>query len=765
MENEHPDVLKCEHCPQDEETTLFPSENELMRHIRGVHFQFGYVCRICGKENKDKTQFNNHNQRQHPNYFLSCMYCDEEESYADYRTFNLHYAAKHLEMKDFRCVKCAFETNQGSIFKVHMLKVHKLEVTLLEVETVRFAHLRMSNPEETKSSLKRSRPTWDDDAPLGSLNNKKSKSKKQSRDYPCPYCPHMAIDNAYLSSHLRSKHFSCKLCSFSTIDQNSFDAHMLGYHPDTLICPICSHRLNSEELLNQHLNAHYQSLTFCCSLCSFDSPSIDELNTHVLKVHLHEKNQELIENEERRAVARGTQEVLHCPECQYVSICIDELTKHVKSSHEKEGKYLQCDECDYTATNIYTLRTHKKSRHDDMGGDKAMHRCSMCDFTCSSLSLLIKHNNMIHKDEMKTHYCEHCQFKTKDKDQLLDHVKQHEEGKREFICNICDRFRSVGSVRNVKEHIQTEHLDDEDQNDLKCPADCGLEFSGVQNLIDHIGLHEQAEIEGQLRCQLCEYRCHTQFDLSNHVNSTHSGPEAIRDCNACDFKTKDMFEFRCHMQRHGTLINGEKLDLDEDKGNNVFRGKVVEMRCTLCPHVSNSRMDHNKHLEEQHGGKGAVQHCKKCSYSSAHWDNFRRHNEVHHNILLTGVSMFHKDRPRYYPKKGKPKGPPDAKSVLDTIMRKKGKVDVETKIKCQLCNFVSRNNFKQQQHLQDVHGGSGKVHECDRCDYRSQQRTNFKLHYERHHGIDLTERTPEEAKVGPGGIGSGSRSNVDESGK
>ena len=54
-------------------------------------------------------------------------------------------------------------------------------------------------------------------------------------------------------------------------------------------------------------------------------------------------------------------------------------------------------------------------------------------------------------------------------------------------------------------------------------------------------------------------------------------------------------------------------------------------------------MEHDRHVRDAHGGPNAEQQCTECSYSTRAKYNFRKHMETHHNILVTGVSLFSDD--------------------------------------------------------------------------------------------------------------------------
>ena len=89
-----------------------------------------------------------------------------------------------------------------------------------------------------------------------------------------------------------------------------------------------------------------------CDLCTFETKSIENLNSHKRDVHVRAS--------------------IPCNSCNFKASNIEQLRSHEKT-HEKQAQF-KCDQCPLTADTKYVLEAHKQNEH------KNLYTCEQCKF-------------------------------------------------------------------------------------------------------------------------------------------------------------------------------------------------------------------------------------------------------------------------------------------------------------------------------------------------------------------------------------------------
>ena len=159
-------------------------------------------------------------------------------------------------------------------------------------------------------------------------------------------------------------------------DDNSFQS--LG-HADNkpYSCNVCYTVLNSQELLQNHLNTHRH----VCQMCNTTFEREDQLNTHLLTHSSWENGTEFRE--------------LVCPEGNYTCVLCnnaftskDTLSNHMLS--HGENKPFLCDVCCLVFTDAKSLNAHVQTENHVQGNP---HKCKKCNENFTTEELLLSHQD------------------------------------------------------------------------------------------------------------------------------------------------------------------------------------------------------------------------------------------------------------------------------------------------------------------------------------------------------------------------------------
>ena len=151
-----------------------------------------------------------------------------------------------------------------------------------------------------------------------------------------------------------------------------------------------------------------------------------------------------------------------------------------------QHKERQCPECGETLLNKSALNLHLKNVHnvckEKKKRKKEISKCPTCDYVTPPSEF---HKNLIKIHDITHHnityiYCDQCDYKTKTKISLNDHIKQnHDNSSKKYKCKYCD-YKSVRRD-NVEVHQQSVH------ENVRYPCDqCGHQATRLQYLEKHM---------------------------------------------------------------------------------------------------------------------------------------------------------------------------------------------------------------------------------------------------------------------------------------
>ena len=198
---------------------------------------------------------------------------------------------------------------------------------------------------------------------------------------------------------------------------------------------------------------------------------------------------------------------------------IDRLDISIKIDDDQylthgEHKRWQCKLC----TKSYTTKHNLVAHILDHCHIKP-HLCLVCGKYFKQLSHLNTH--MLTHDNVKPHVCEVCQKGFTQ----ISHLKRHQTvhcDSKPYVCDICNRGFAYPSELRIHKDKHTPGKD-------KC-VDCGAEFSNLNELREHMTLHEHGN-KVELTCQHCNKSFRFPSQLKDHM-MTHAGSRPFM-CTEC----------------------------------------------------------------------------------------------------------------------------------------------------------------------------------------------------------------------------------------
>ena len=353
-------------------------------------------------------------------------------------------------------------------------------------------------------------------------------------------------------------------------------------------CPICSELFNEGNIMADHMISQHV----------LHDPKKDEEEelppSPLFDIFLNESNQDhpfppppLID-----LFLNESNQDLPCPptpssenfKCDICNCCLENkenLKKHMASIHENiqdipdviEKPY-QCPICDELFSESQEMSNHMMSEHEDVlhGSNesdqqkKQSHKCSsddqnrsskdgkkpfictICDTSFIQDYSLFQHNESVHAGR---NFCSLCDSAFSTVSAYLQHVESvHDGGKQlEYKCNIC--HNSYNSESSWKQHVESAH---ERKEPFKCDV-CNDEFLLKSGLSQHvISVHERAKPdEKPFTCQICKKGYTTKPSLKRHTDSAHKGKKPFK-CSRCDAN----FTQKSGLRKHLKAVHDEK---------------------------------------------------------------------------------------------------------------------------------------------------------------------------------------------------------------
>ena len=220
--------------------------------------------------------------------------------------------------------------------------------------------------------------------------------------------------------------------------------------------------------------------------------------------------------------------------------------------------------------------------------------CNECKIDSFTFRGFIKHNIKVHKRTDNIFECEHCGVKATFKAAVNNHkLKIHSE--MLYGCEECD-FKSVDNEK-VNHHMRLSHPK------FTCQI-CKLNLP-IQKQEEHMETHK---VNGQLSCDLCEYRATVKtripaYMIKLHKMWNHSDVSFQCDEKGCDYKTTRKDSIKRHK---------ENIHLQ------------IKYTCDECGHQASTNSNLHQHKASKHLLTSSDITCDICGNTSAVFDPLGR---------------------------------------------------------------------------------------------------------------------------------------------
>ena len=230
------------------------------------------------------------------------------------------------------------------------------------------------------------------------------------------------------------------------------------------------------------------------------------------------------------------------------------VQNYISARNKRLGKKFTCDHCQYETTSRQDLLTHKE-KYDH----HKKWKCDRCSFeTRASKTHLNIHINDAH-DKIRKYSCEQCGYAATQKGSLQKHkLFVHKLGDKKFKCDKCS-FASV-QRGNLVNHIRHVHEKIPHKKDQVCEL-CGIAFSKRTIQTHKESVHKLGK---EFKCQFCPFITYRKVHLKRHVDGLH---EKRKDhiCDECGHATNQKSDLKSHMatvHKIGVKLKCEQCSLE-----------------------------------------------------------------------------------------------------------------------------------------------------------------------------------------------------------
>lgn len=235
-----------------------------------------------------------------------------------------------------------------------------------------------------------------------------------------------------------------------------------------------------------------------CNHCFFQTPRKNMMRRHIANRHSRVK---------AKNVALPVSCKCNSP-CRNKP-CISASAANVEEQTVKVLMYMhfgvnpyRCSRCPFGTTQQSLLTTHLEKHTPE-------HHCPKCNYTTKWKHVLANHLKTTHGSE-QPFCCKECDYTTRHKNALNTHMLVH-RGDRKYKCHICN----YSAIQKV--HLDVHMYKHNGKKPHKCPL-CKYETAAKASLKAHMCTHTGVRPH---RCGHCEYRSARKADLKKHEKIRH----------------------------------------------------------------------------------------------------------------------------------------------------------------------------------------------------------------------------------------------------
>lgn len=265
----------------------------------------------------------------------------------------------------------------------------------------------------------------------------------------------------------------CDICGKKYTSKRVRDYHKKIHKEEKLVCDICDSKFSGKFAYQRHLvEQHNISLdescaeNFKCELCGETLKYERNLIAHIETVH------------ERKHLVR-------CTICGIEITKSSHLKRHLAEQHsilnvdrvlqKEEAKKFTCEHC----TKVFNRQSHLDEHLKTHMDARERFKCDECSSTFTLISNLKRHKKEFHSKSPELYSCQLCEKNFAQKSNLDQHLKTHDENRKQYPCNFCEQV--FYAKNNLDRHLKTHS---EPERKYTCDK-CGQEFKREDNLMTH----------------------------------------------------------------------------------------------------------------------------------------------------------------------------------------------------------------------------------------------------------------------------------------
>ena len=381
-----------------------------------------------------------------------------------------------------------------------------------------------------------------------------------------------------------NKPFKCDTCIILFKSGSDLIKHASRCHGESLNkCDICMRKASLEDKTHSHIFQHFK----CLKCCNYFKERSD------FEIHLCKK--------------QNSQKIINtnckCDQCGKFFSKKENLKYHIKHTHDKVT--YKCKICDKSFIDKRVLARHMDKYHEEVEGK---HKCRQCEKYFHSKLNIKRHVADKHLSQEQSNGDTTNEIIITRKHQRYQCKPNFDEDATKWKCNKCsETFKNEISF---KKHVL---------KFSKCIT-CNLRFTSGIKLAIHakrchgISSEECDKCKDSSNIEDCQSHCHEyiNFKCSKCDNAfqnkvefmSHSCPQKILTCNACDKQFSTKIFLRYHIQNQHLKKNFE---------------------CNICEKEFSKKKQLNMHLDESHQGSDGNYSCNSCKKKFNSRYNFYRH--------------------------------------------------------------------------------------------------------------------------------------------
>lgn len=532
----------CEIC-----ALVFKGMARLRMHMRRKHgsFQdsFKYECKDCGLTYDKYRSLIVHVQRKHTNdrkpeigQLYNCLFCSK--MFAKRETYARHVQRKHQVDEDnikqekdmdlenckndktgeITCKECPLVFSSVNFLKLHMRRKHNALREDFRLKC-RICNLSYNKIESLKRHVRR----------------------KHDKSSHCEVCNKQFDTREMYLNHSHTKVIKeCSICGLIFASQGGLAKHLRCTHkidtPKTIFCSICQEGFHDKRQLKPHFMKVHLKASYTCRYCKKIFKAKESYRRHVLFKHptAEHVNSQMHKCEQCSDMFKDEFEL-----CKHINLAhgqtsnLTSMMAIVKKEEEDIKNNFQCTKC----SDIYMEWEQLKLHYEQCHRNVEQTQCQICGEILPGNELQ-KHIKALHMDN--DFQCKYCEFKTKIKLSLTQHMLRHKNAATIHCEYPGCRYKTF--YEGAMEKHRRRHADQGVK--LQCTQ---CPFQTMNKYI--LKYHEEAHETGVKRytCDQCDYATILPANLVQHKYK-HSTEKRFK-CDVCPFATKYNTSLRFHVRK------------------------------------------------------------------------------------------------------------------------------------------------------------------------------------------------------------------------